>query len=211
MPPVSSPCCPRCALPFARSGGPDHLCEDCTRKSPSYEWAAAAGCFDSSLRAAIHAFKFSQRLDLDRPLSNLIIQRLGDRLASFRADLLIPVPLYPARLRQRTFNPPHLLAQRLSRFTKSPVNPGALRQIRPHASQRELSREQRLLNPIGSYEVALPVEGRRVLLVDDVITTGSTVNECAKVLRSSGAASVAIVAAGRSLRHSEGGSYFREK
>jgi predicted amidophosphoribosyltransferase len=74
-----------------------------------------------------------------------------------------------------------------------------------------LSREQRLLNPIGSYEVALPVEGRRVLLVDDVITTGSTVNECAKVLRSSGAASVAIVAAGRSLRHSEGGSYFREK
>jgi ComF family protein len=178
------------------------------RKSPAYDWVAAAGCFDSSLREAIHAFKFNRRLDLDRPLSNLIIQRLGDRLASFQADLLIPVPLYPARLRQRTFNPPHLLAQRLSRFTKCPVLPGALRQIRPHARQRELSRQQRLLNPLGSYEVSLPVADSRVLLVDDVITTGATVNECAKILRSAGASSIGVVAAGRAPRHSEGGPLF---
>ena len=181
------------------------------RKSPAYDWAVAAGCFDSSLREAIHAFKFSQRLDLDLPLSNLIIQRLENRLASFQGDLLIPVPLYPARLRQRTFNPPHLLAQRLSRFTKCPVVPGALRQIRPHARQRELSRQERLLNPLGSYEVSLPVADRRVLLVDDVITTGATVNECAKILRSAGAASIGVIAAGRAPRHSESSPSFLKK
>ncbi len=211
MPPISSPCCPRCALPFAPSGGPDHLCEHCTRKNPSYDWAAAAGCFESSLREAIHAFKFSGRLDLDRPLSNLITQRLGDRLESFQADLLIPVPLFPGRLRRRTFNPSYLLARRLSRFARCPVVPHALRQIRPHLSQRKLSREQRLLNPRGSYEASLAVAGRRVLLVDDVITTGATVNECSRVLRSSGAAAVGVVAAGRAPRHFDDPSFFKNE
>lgn len=201
MPPLSSPCCTRCAVPFAPTGGEDHLCETCARQRPAYDWVAAAGPYHGALRDAVHAFKFSGRLDLDRPLAALVFGRLRERLLSFAPDVLVPVPLSSQRLRQRTFNQSYLLAKRLSALLQCPATTRVLRQCRAHVSQRELSRAQRLRNPRGAYQVTSSVAGRRLLLIDDVVTTGATSNECARVLRKAGATAIGVVAVARAPRH----------
>jgi predicted amidophosphoribosyltransferase len=183
---LHAPCCARCGLPFLAFSPPDSgdlpdgrrrataLCAGCAADPPPYDWARAAGVYVDPLRAALHAFKFHGARALARPLADLVIEQWGREVPA-DVDALVPVPLAPARERQRGFNQAGLLAERLARRLGRPVRPRWLCRARPTP----------------------PQSGRHLLVVDDVLTTGATAAECARALRAAGARAVGVVTVAR--------------
>jgi ComF family protein len=198
--PLTSPCCPRCALPFATEDGSDHLCESCLRTEPPFSRVAAIGTYEESLRVAVQRFKYEGAIVLDRPLGSLLAAVL-EQDDTFRPDLLIPVPLHPARLRERTYNQALLLARILGRRWRLPVPPLLLVRIRPTPPQQGLKAEVRQQNLKGAFALRRSLHGERVLLIDDVLTTGATVRECSRVLLAGGAGEVRVAVLARARRH----------
>lgn len=201
MPPLTSPCCPRCALPYPTASGHDHLCEECLRHPPPFLWTAAAGIYDGELRRAIRRFKFDGSFHLDRALGELLHESLAVRLDEYAPHLLVPVPLHSSRLRQRSFNQALLLARDLGRRGKIAVAPRLLRRVRSTPPQPGLSVAERRSNLRHAFALSRPLAGERVLLIDDVMTTGATARACAEVLRAGGATEVAVAVLGRAQRH----------
>ncbi|PLX84929.1 MAG: amidophosphoribosyltransferase [Desulfuromonas sp.] len=199
--PLVSPSCPRCALPFTSDAGSDHHCEACIRKPPPFAWVRAAGLYEDSLRRAVQRFKYEGAIYLDRALSHLLAQALqGDR-ERFCPDLLVPVPLHRSRLRQRTFNQALLLARALGRRWDVPAAADLLERTRPTPAQQGLDARQRRRNLKGAFALRRPLAGRRILLIDDVMTTGATARECSAVLLKGGADAVGVAVLGRARRH----------
>ncbi len=185
---VESPLCPICGIPFAARATGDHMCEACLLRPPAFEALRAPFLYQGRMREAIHRFKYGGRSDLGGPL--------GDLLADFAARwlpggeyLLMPVPLHPRKLRKRGFNQSLLLARRVARRLKARLDPMVLRRERPTESQSSLRRADRRGNVHNAFRLAgrLSLEERPVVLVDDVATTGHTLNECARVLQRAGA------------------------
>lgn len=199
--PLCSPFCPRCALPYPTEGGSDHLCEDCLRTPPPFAWARGVGIYEDTLRTAIQRFKFEGAFGLDRSLSQLLARTLGADVERFRPDLVTPVPLHRTRLRRRTYNQSLLLAKRLGSLWDLPVAARLLVRIRPTPSQQGLKASVRQRNLRGAFASGRRLEGERVLLVDDVLTTGATARECCRVLRAAGASDVAVAVLGRAPRY----------
>lgn len=200
--PVTSPCCPRCALPFATIGGGDHVCGECLLHPPDFVWTVAAGLYEEALRHAIHRFKFGGILSLDRPLSRLLDDAWQRTAHDWHPDLLVPVPLHPQRLCQRTYNQSLLIARELGRSRKLPVDPRLLRRILPTVAQAGLTAKERHSNLLGAFALTRPLSGEKVLLVDDVMTTGTTARICATTLCAGGAGEVAVVVLARARRNS---------
>lgn len=198
LPLLSSPCCSRCGQPFAGAGH-DHPCGACLLHPPPWEAARAAVLFDGGCRDLIHAFKYRHRFQLRRPLGLLTARLLGDFVVAANTDLLAPVPLHPRRLRQRGFNQSLLLAEILQEEWQLPLQRQLLQRIRYTTSQTELSAEQRAINLRGAFSAPHPaiVTDKRVLLVDDVFTTGATLAECSRCLLQAGAAAVLCVTVAR--------------
>lgn len=198
---LAGPACPRCGRPYASptalTYSPTHLCEGCRRRRPSYTRAWSGYRYAPPLQEAIHLFKYRGKVALTQALGDLM-QAAGPPPP---VDLLIPVPLHPSRLREREFNQALLLADRLGAAWQLPVSCHNLRRTKLTASQTELSRAARLKNLRRAFALRRPAEvaGRRVLLIDDVFTTGATVNECAKTLRRAGAAEVHVFTLARKL------------
>ena len=145
--------------------------------------------FEGRIRRAIHKFKYDRLLALADPL--------GDALAQFwlrtaqRVDCVVPVPLHPARQRERGYNQSELLAQRVGRIVGAPVRPDALRRVRVTATQMTLNAAERKANVAGAFQSGDPaVRDAVVLLIDDVCTTGSTLDACAVALKAAGALEV---------------------
>ena len=199
--PLPSPRCPRCALPFATEGGVDHLCETCLRQPPAFTRVVALGVYEGLLRESVHRFKFQNRINLDRPLARLLAENLEQANPPCRPDLILPVPLHSQRLRQRGYNQSLLLAEQLEKCWRIPVLPRLLVRTRPTPPQQGLSVAVRQQNLRGAFTLATPLQGETVLLIDDVMTTGATVRECAQVLQSGGAGEVVVAVIGRALRH----------
>lgn len=197
---LQSPCCPRCSLPYPAHNGSDHLCETCQREEPPFVWAASAGIFEGALRHAILRFKFAQRLDLDRPLAALLHERTAERIEAFAPDLVVAVPLHSRRLRERTYNQALLLARRMAARLRTPCPISALQRCRDTTSQQHLSRDERRRNLHSAFAAERIFYQRRVLLVDDVMTTGATVSGCAAALLRAGATQVAVVTLARAAR-----------
>ncbi|PLX96994.1 MAG: amidophosphoribosyltransferase [Desulfuromonas sp.] len=194
--------CPRCALPFAESATIPHLCGDCLSDPPAYDWTEAAGLYEGSLRHAIHLFKFEGRIDLDRPLARQLLSAWEQTSSSFHPDRLVPVPLHPKRLRQRGCNQALLLAHELGRSLKVPVATRLLRRTQETPAQQGLSAENRHQNLKRAFALEEKVRcGERLVLIDDVMTTGATAQECARLLRRGGAAEVGVMVLGRARRH----------
>jgi ComF family protein len=148
------------------------------------------------LQEAVQRSKYHGQLPLERPLGILLATTVlagGGR----RPDLLVPVPLHRHRLRERGYNQSLQLARQLGRQLKVPVEPRLLRRIRMTTSQQGLDAVARNSNLRGAFAVTAQLAGRHLLLVDDVMTTGSTARECAGVLRQAGAASVEVAVVGR--------------
>lgn len=198
LPLLMSPCCSICGRPFDGAGN-DHPCGACLLHPPPWQAARAALLFDGSCRDLIHAYKYRHRFHLRRPLALLTARQLGDFVAAAKADLLLPVPLHPRRLRQRGFNQSLLLAEILHREWQLPLQRQLLQRLRYTTSQTELSAEQRVTNLRGAFSVSDPagVTDKRVLLVDDVFTTGATLAECSRCLLQAGAAAVLCITVAR--------------
>lgn len=195
--PPDSACCPRCALPYPLPFGHDHLCEDCLRHEPPFLWTRCLGWYEGTLRQAVQRFKYHGAVHLDRPLGRLLATSLEQARTSFRPDLLIAVPLCRQRLRERTYNQSLLLARELGRHWRLPAPSRQLRRVRPTPPQQGLTARERRRNLKGAFALAEPLDGERVLLVDDVMTTGATARECGATLLAGGASAVAVAVLAR--------------
>ncbi len=181
-------------------------CDGCRRAPPPVGFARAVGAYRDGLRAAIHALKYGRRTVVARPLAALLADA-GARLLPTAPgtgpgdliDALVPVPLHPARLAERGFNQAELLAAPCARAWQRPLLAHALLRRRPTRPQTELDAAARRENVAGAFAVARPeeVRGRRLLLVDDVLTTGATAWAAARALRQGGAAAVGVLVLAR--------------
>ncbi len=162
---------------------------------PAYNRARAAVRFDEISRALVHALKYGDRLDL-APMMGGWIARAGAELLA-EADALVPVPLHWRRLWARRFNQSALLAARVSKISGVPIAGSIVKRIKPTAQQVGLSRSERASNVQGAFRVPrecrAEVAGRRLVLIDDVLTSGATVDCCARALLRAGAANVDVL------------------
>jgi len=200
MRPVSYPLCQVCGIPFAGIGA-DHPCGGCLKKPPSFDAARAGFVYDGHCRELIHAFKYQNKTLLRRPLALLAGECLTEFVASQHPDLVVPVPLHRKRLHSRGFNQAVLLGELLAHEWRLPLERRALQRIRWTEPQLSLSADERRENVTGAFAVAnsVAVAGKRVLLVDDVLTTGSTVEECSRMLKRAGALNVVVATVARTV------------
>lgn len=203
LPWIRSPLCPRCGRPYLKSPtSPDHLCGKCLLAPPLLGWIRSAVAHSGIARDCIHSLKFGGELHRVPPLIPLLAVAAEHGLPALPfPDFILPVPLHIKRLRQRGFNQSALLARSLGRRIHLPVRFDVLTRKVWTEPQTRLSREDRLINVKGAFSVPRPaaVTEKAILLVDDVFTTGSTLAECAKVLKKAGAAEVYAVTVSRAL------------
>lgn len=193
------PWCARCGRPFSYPMGEGAICSDCEKKPPAFDRARAVLRYDDS-RPLILAFKHGDETHLANALGRWMY-RVGAELLE-EADLLLPVPLHWSRLFRRRYNQAALLAHALHACGGPRVAPDWLRRVRRTPSQGQSGRAWREANVRDAFRLRPRkiVEGRRVVLVDDVMTTGATVEECARVLREEGASFIGVLTLARALR-----------
>lgn len=187
--------CSLCALPFAAAQGSTHLCGRCLQHPPAYTRVYCCGLYQHSLRRAIHKFKFSDGVALDRTLGRMLATAVD---CGWRPGLVVPVPQEPQRLRQRGYNQALLLARELTRQRGGDCDQHILRKTRLTPAQHELPAQMRRSNLAGVFAASRAVKGQEVLLVDDVMTTGATVDACSRTLVAAGAAEVRVAVLARS-------------
>lgn len=185
---IHSPLCPICGRPFVSQVGEDHPCEDCLRGRPFYEATAAPYLYEGSLMTAIHQFKYSHKSYLADSLGPLLADFAGTWINNSDGFLTIPVPLHLKRLQERGFNQSLLLARHVACRLHTKLDFLSLRRIKYTSPQTGLGKDERRKNVKGAFRLQDPdiVKGKTVLLVDDVATTGNTLNECARVLKKAG-------------------------
>lgn len=198
---IVSPFCPQCGRPYPDApGSSDHLCGECALGAFHFSEARSVVLHSGITRERIHQFKFGGRLEWVPPLVELLrIAYAGWEIPV--PEVVIPVPLHLNRLRERGFNQSGLLAGEFSRGLGLPVSFNTLVRKNRTDPQTRLNREQRLINVKGAFEVSTgkDVRGRKILILDDVYTTGTTLSECARVLRRQGASEVYALTITRAL------------
>jgi len=185
-------------------------CDLCRRAEPPFVKAAAYGSYEGGLRELIHLLKYEQVRPAADVLGRMLAEAIADLAPSFPAEqvVIVPVPLHATKRRQRGFNQSELIARAALKILSAEarnrfqLSSGLLERLRPTQSQIGLSRHQRRENLRGAFAVIKPeqVSGREILLVDDVFTTGTTVTECARVLRRAGASKVFVATVARTLK-----------
>jgi ComF family protein len=198
------PGCSVCGEPFPGLAGV-LPCDACRRTPPPYAFARAVAQYRDGMREAIHALKYGGRPVLATPLGRLLAEAGAHALPAPPgdwADGLVPVPLHPARLAERGFNQAELLAAPCAARWRLPVLGRALIRVRPTLPQTDLDAEARRANVRDAFRVPRPTEvgDRRLLLVDDVLTTGATVGAAARALRAAGATAVGVLTLARVVR-----------
>lgn len=193
---VGSPQCMACGAPFAAPAAVG-VCEDCARHPPVWNRARAAVLYDDGSKPLILGFKHADRTDLAPTLAAWMARAGAELLAD--AEMILPVPLHRWRLYGRRYNQAALLARGVSRLSGVPSRPDALIRSRATPSQGELGRRARMRNIAGAFVLnpSAGIEGKRLLLIDDVLTTGATVSECVRVLQAGGAAAVDVLTLAR--------------
>lgn len=196
--------CLLCGITFPDSPSENHLCGNCLGKKPYFSFARAVAGYETIILNAIHQFKYGRDLSI------------GFRLASFMAafpfpdldpndySLIIPVPLHIKKLRKRGFNQSLILADSLGKKWQIPVKFSLLKRCKFTLTQTGLDRKDRERNIKGAFEVTdrTKIAGRNIILVDDVYTTGATLNECAKMMIKAKAQKVAVLTLARVLQNS---------
>jgi ComF family protein len=192
---IAPPYCARLGIPFAYDPGPGVLSMQAIADPPSYQRARSAVRYDDVARDAIRALKYSDRLDLAPMMGRWMANAAGELLAE--ADALVPVPLHWRRLWARRFNQSAALADSISAVSGVPVSHAALKRVKATAQQVGLSKTERASNVQGAFRVPPDRKGevasRRLILVDDVLTSGATMEACARALLRGGAANVDVL------------------
>jgi competence protein ComFC len=200
MVPVTAPFCQVCAEPFPGDITGDFTCPNCSGRSQAYDFAVSLWLSRGPVREAVHRLKYHRVRPVRLALARLMTCAFEDARLHGVSWLLVPVPLHPRKQRQRTYNQSREIARSLAKLTGREYR-NALRRIRWTSSQAGLDREGRLHNLRGAFAVPRRLEkqinGRAVLIIDDVLTTGTTAHECAVALKKAGAARVAVLTAAR--------------
>lgn len=188
--------CPVCGLPLA---APDpQPCGACQKQPPPFDRLIAALRYEEPARHLIQALKFRARYAHARLLGTLLAERVNN--APVRPEVIIPVPLHPARYRERTFNQSLEIARVVSRRTGIPLDYTACRRVRHTAAQTGLPAKERRRNIRKAFSVTTPLTYRHIAILDDVVTTAATVGELARTLRRAGADTITVWACARTAR-----------
>ena len=196
---IVAPFCSKCSEPFSGAIDGEFTCANCANRTLSFDAAISAYRSRGVIRFVILQFKYSRQLQLRHPVAEWLQEAMNDaRLRDRNFDRVVPVPLHPARLRERGFNQAEVLGKILAQRINVTLN-CALERTRYTTTQTAFDRIERMENLRGAFRLRkrINVRGLRVLLVDDILTTGSTLSECARVLREAGAQSIYAVTAAR--------------
>ncbi|MCK0198458.1 ComF family protein [Ancylobacter sp. 6x-1] len=192
---IGPPCCERLGTPFAHHPGGPLISPEALARPPAYHRARAVAAYDGVARDLVHRLKYGDRLDIAGPMARMMA-RAGIEVLD-GADVLVPVPLHGLRLWHRRFNQSAMLARGIGRESGIAVEPGWLERHRSTAPQVRLDRAARAANVAGAFRVPeaakAEIAGRRLVLVDDVLTTGATLDACAKALLRAGAGTVDVL------------------
>jgi ComF family protein len=192
---IERPYCPRLGIPFVYDPGPELLSMEAIANPPAYQRGRAAVRYDEVARTLVHALKYQDRTDL-APIMGRWMARAGRELLA-SADLLVPVPLHWRRAWHRRYNQSGALARIIARQSRVPLDGDLLQRVRATEQQVGLSRPQRASNVQGAFQVSKQrqseVNGRRIIVIDDVLTSGATVDACARALLRAKAAQVDVL------------------
>lgn len=197
LPFISGPVCRCCGMEFTAGEGRDHLCGQCLKQHPSFEKVVAFFHYEDPVKAVLHRLKFSGDTTGLAAVRRCVEE--SNVTLPEGMDLILPVPLHYKRLRMRGFNQSLLLARELFPKYKSIIRSDILQRSENTIPQTSLSREMRRENLASAFSVKNPedVRGKRICLVDDIYTTGTTVEECSKILIKSGCKSVLVMVVAR--------------
>ena len=200
---VESPVCSKCGIMFKSREADDHICGECFDSPKNYGKARSSGIYERALMEVIHALKYRGRIEFARPLGLLLFSTFISHWGPQGIDLILPVPLHITRFRKRGFNQAFLLIRQWPGIAKNlgfmlsgkHINRDALGRSRNTGQQTGLDRTSRKKNMKKAFSLNRPelINGKRILLVDDVYTTGATVDECARILLLGGAKNVDVL------------------
>jgi competence protein ComFC len=198
---VRPPFCQRCGLPFQGDITASFECANCRDMKLYFSYARSAAVAKTVVLEAIHHFKYSRALWFENFLAGLLIAEAAPVLRGQKASYIVPVPLHPLKKREREFNQAETLAARLSEATGIPVNEKLLIRVKATETQTHLRRGARAENMRGAFALreGAQLNGERIVVLDDVLTTGATTNDCARALRAAGAGDVCVWTVARGL------------
>jgi ComF family protein len=198
---IEPPYCARCGLPYPGEMTTPFECSNCRDLDLQFDHARSAVAARGPVLEVIHRYKYQRALWFEPFLARLLVRRAAPELRDAGWDSIVPVPLYATKERQREFNQATRLGIHLGRATGLPVERRWVRRIAPTETQTQLSRDERALNVGRAFSATpgLDLSGRRIVLLDDVFTTGATTNACSRVLRAAGAAAVCVWTVARGL------------
>ena len=198
---IRPPFCGRCGLPFAGELTTAFECTNCREMELHFSSARSAVVAKTVVLETIHRFKYQNAVWFENFLADLLLREAVPALRGQKWDFIVPVPLHSVKQREREFNQAERLAAHLSAAIKVPLINKLLRRVTPTLTQTLLTREQRAANMRGAFAVrtGAGLDGERVIVVDDVFTTGATTSACAKALRAAGAGDVCVWTVARGL------------
>jgi ComF family protein len=199
---ITGSICPICGIPFGESPAESHICGNCLTNKPYYFQARSVAGFETVIMDTIHKFKYGRSISLGNALGSFMADFSFPSFDFSEYSLLVPVPLHIKRLRERGFNQSLFLAKELGKKYKLPVNFSLLKRCKFTLTQTGLNKNERERNIKGAFVVADKQKsaGENIILIDDVYTTGATINECARVLLKAGAQKVAVLTLARVLQ-----------
>ncbi len=198
---IRPPFCERCGLPYEGDLTTPFECANCREMQLHFRSARSAVAAQGVVLEAIHRYKYQRALWFEPFLADLLIREAAPELRKEKWDWLVPVPLYSTKQREREFNQAERLARRLSAAVDIPMNTRLLKRVSPTRTQTLLTRQERSANMRKAFAArkTARLHGKRIVLVDDVFTTGATTSACAKTLLASGAKEVCVWTVARGL------------
>jgi ComF family protein len=191
---IQEPFCQHCGRPYEGAITTQFECSNCKEMEWHFQSARSAVIARDPVLEVIHRYKYQRALWFEPFLAELFIRAAGPVLEQWKPSMIVPVPLHPTKQREREFNQAERLARRLGAAMQIPVNRQLLRRVIPTRTQTQLSRQERLANVRNAFAMrgSQRLNGERVVLVDDVFTTGATTSACAGVLKAAGAGEVCV-------------------
>jgi ComF family protein len=197
--------CRRCGGPVPEATPPQETCPYCRWESLEFEAAVTLGTYGGKLRDAVLKMKRPGAEPIAQAMGTFLCHRRGDQIRALCPKVVVPVPMHWMRRFVRKGNSPDVLATQVARFLQTPCQTRLLKRIRNTKPQKELTPSERRRNPVGAFglSTAYHIRGARVLLVDDVLTTGATCSAAAKALKQAGAAAVVVAVLARAVGDSD--------